>query len=620
MLQTVELPEWPYPVIDWVRQLLTQGGFTQIEGRIAAEMARFQNQSASVVVVGETNTGKSSLINAIVGREDLVPVGPDVATNVHVLIRHGEKDSMVVHREGGDAATVRAEEIDLQPWASVAGNPDNAKTVRAVEVTVPSPVLQSGLTLIDTPGVGGLDTAHARITLAALGDADALVFVADTDRPMIKTELDFLRVATERIGAVLFVCSKIDVQAGWRQIMEEDKTLLLANAPRFAQAPWLGVSSTLEATAASWEKEGRPAEAVADLRNEAGVAELRARLLSHVVDRVAYARRAAILQLCEQAIEVMANRQQAVTEAGPELEEQLKKEEERLAALDAANAQWPMRVNDGFSLLRARLQNQLGDLVKEFGRRYGDEGVAPYLGKPEALKEALMREINAVGAELSRGLRTGVTEIEEDILDLVSPAGVELTTSDLPDAGDFSVVAAVLSGGPDRQAEGAKVRNVRLGYSAIAQGMSFSSMSHLAFLAALGVSSMSFFGVGMGFGAILAFAEAKGHHKQAKLNELRPYVQEALQLTQSKLSLQMQEVVLAVQRDLEKDTKTLIKETHQTAAEAYKACQEQMAANEAAKQQAASSASEELGVLQTLRDRCEARLVELRAVLTDSSI
>ncbi len=621
MPETVELPEWPYPVIGQIRQLLTDAGLHEYESRIDAELSRQAVPSASVVVVGETNTGKSSLVNAIVGREGLVPVGPDVATNVHVIVRHGPKDEMIVYRESeGADGILRSDELDLEPWASVSGNPDNQKSVRAVEVTLDLPVLESGLTLIDTPGVGGLDTAHGRITLAALADADALLFVADPDRPMIQPELDFLRLATERIGTVVFVCSKIDVQAGWGQIMEEDRQLLAANARRFADAPWLGVSSTLESTAARWEREGRPAADVADLRQEAGVDELRSRLLRHVVDRVAFARRVSVLQLCQQAIEVLEQRQQAVADAGPTLAEQLKREEERLAALDAASAQWPLRVSDGFTLLRSRLQNQLADLVKEFGRRYGDSGLEPFMGHPDTLEESLLREVNAVGAELTLGLRNGVTEIEVDILELIAPAGIELTEADLPSAAEIAAVQATLTGGPDHLNEGGKVRNVRLAYSAVAQGMSFSGISHLAFLAALGVSSVSFFGVGMGFGALLAIAEAKGHRKQAKLQELRPLVQEALQLTQSKLSLQLQEAVLQIQRQLEAEARNRIKEEHRVAAETYQRCQQQMAASSSDQASAAAAANEQLAIIENLRLRCAKRVEELRAVLADATI
>jgi hypothetical protein len=612
-----KLPSWPYPLIGQTRRLLLDAGLVELEGRIAAELDRQAVANASVVVVGETSTGKSALINALVGRPDLLPVGPDVTTIAHVIVRYGQPDAMTVYREDedGQRSQVHPPDLDVAAWASVKENPDNAKHVRAVEVLLDEPTLASGLTLIDTPGVGGLDTANGRVTLAALRDADALVFVADTDRPMIQPELDFLQTATDRIGSVIFVCTKIDVQSGWKQIVEEDRALLSQYAPRYAGAPWLGVSSTLEAMARAWEEAGRPAEQIAELRAEGGVADLRERLLTHVVDRVDYTRRTNVIVLCQKALDVLAGRQHAVTEAGPPLEESLQREEQRLAALETASAQWPQRVSDGFSLLRSRLQVQLTDLVKQYGRHYGDTGLAPYMGKPEALEEALLRETNAVAAELTRDLRQGVAEIEADVLELIEPVGLDVSAADLPDARDIDAIEASLSGGPDRFDEGTKVRNVRLAYSSVAQGMSFAGISHLAFMAALGVSTVSFFGVGMSLGAVLAVSEARVHRRQAKLAELRPLVQEALQVTQSKLGLQLQEAVLEIQRALETDTRERIKEAHRVATEARQLCQQQMAASAAEQQRASAAADEQLQVVANLQARCRDRLGELSSVL-----
>jgi hypothetical protein len=612
-----KLPSWPYPLIGQTRRLLLDAGLVELEGRIAAELDRQAVANASVVVVGETSTGKSALINALVGRPDLLPVGPDVTTIAHVIVRYGQPDAMTVYREDedGQRSQVHPPDLDVAAWASVKENPDNAKHVRAVEVLLDEPTLASGLTLIDTPGVGGLDTANGRVTLAALRDADALVFVADTDRPMIQPELDFLQTATDRIGSVIFVCTKIDVQSGWKQIVEEDRALLAQYAPRYAAAPWLGVSSTLEAMARAWEEAGRPAEQIAELRAEGGVADLRERLLTHVVDRVDYTRRTNVIVLCQKALDVLAGRQHAVTEAGPPLEESLQREEQRLAALETASAQWPQRVSDGFSLLRSRLQVQLTDLVKQYGRHYGDTGLTPYMGKPEALEEALLRETNAVAAELTRDLRQGVAEIEADVLELIEPVGLDVSAADLPDSREIDAIEASLSGGPDRFDEGTKVRNVRLAYSSVAQGMSFAGISHLAFMAALGVSTVSFFGVGMSLGAILAVSEARVHRRQAKLAELRPLVQEALQITQSKLGLQLQEAVLEIQRALETDTRERIKEAHRVATEARQLCQQQMAASAAEQQRASAAADEQLQVVANLQARCRDRLGELSAVL-----
>ena len=60
---------------------------------------------------------------------------------------------------------------------------------------IPNPLLEGGLTLVDTPGVGGLNAGHAAATLAFLPSADALVFVTDASAELSGPELEFLASA-----------------------------------------------------------------------------------------------------------------------------------------------------------------------------------------------------------------------------------------------------------------------------------------------------------------------------------------------------------------------------------------------------------------------------------------
>jgi GTPase Era involved in 16S rRNA processing len=622
-MTVISVPQWPYPLVRQVDAELGNAGLTDLQGRLQAEMAREAKEEATVVVVGETKTGKSSLINALVRSEGLVAVNADVATNIHVLVRFGPTRAMNVYFDGDGSDGTNSKHFDapdVGSWASVQGNPDNEKGVRAVEVLVNDPLLASGMVLVDTPGVGGIDAAHGRVTLAALTEADALVFVADADRPLIKPELDFLERATERISSVVFVFSKIDIKPGWRKIMEEDQALMAKHAPRFADAPFIGVSSMLETTAAAWERDGKPAAAVQQLRDEAGLNGLREFLLARVADKVHYSRRVTVLRVCQQALDTLEARDHAVTRAGPELLEDLRREESRLGALETAAALWPQRVNDGFVRLRGKLQAQLSDLTKDIGIRYGDKDLEPFVGRPDALREALLREINAIGVELTNGLRSGVEEIETDLIETIAPAGLDVTGADLPTADSIATIEANLVGSPDRFQEGVRVRNVRLGYSAIAQGMSFSGIGHLGFLAVLGISSTSFFGLGLGFGALLAISEARGHRKQAKLQELRPLVGEAQSVCQQKVSLQLGDVMLDVQRRLEAEARRRIKEEQKEAAEARKRCQNMLQAAPEAQEKARADAEAHLAVLEDMRGRCHARLAELEQLVSGAAV
>ena len=124
----------------------------------------------SVVVVGESKRGKSSLVNALLGRPGLSPVGNQVVTSAYLVFRQGESEQALVP-VGPAGEPTPMPLAELGRWAC--GAAPQAGVTR-IDVTVTAPILD-GLILVDTPGVGGLVAGHAAITLRALEDATALV-------------------------------------------------------------------------------------------------------------------------------------------------------------------------------------------------------------------------------------------------------------------------------------------------------------------------------------------------------------------------------------------------------------------------------------------------------------
>jgi hypothetical protein len=233
------------------------------------EMRRRRLTRPSVVLVGETKRGKSSLLNALLGVPGLSPVGAAVATSAYLQFMPGPVPGARAFVPGRDEP-VELAVGDLRDWASLLGNgPDgHGRPPQRVEVTHPAPLLQY-LSLIDTPGTGGLDPAHATIALDAVGQATALLFVADASAPLSQPEVDFLVEASKRVNAVVFALTKVDAYPGWRGIAEDNRALLRAHAPRFAGAPWFGVSARLAELAVA-----APAADAASLVQESRIADL----------------------------------------------------------------------------------------------------------------------------------------------------------------------------------------------------------------------------------------------------------------------------------------------------------------------------------------------------------
>lgn len=229
------------------------------------------------MVVGEAKRGKSSLVNALIGPVELSPVAPQIATSCHIVLRHGTSDAVVVQRRDGQVEQITAPEIPV--WATEDGA--HSDEARGVVVSTDSPLLAQGLTLIDTPGVGGLVAGHVEITRAALVQADALLFVLDADSEIGVSEIAFLEQVTQRVATVIIAFNKIDDYPDWQGLLEGTRTHL---PKRFESSPIVAVSSVRRQDARTAEAEG-DAELAATLLELSGFEQLEQALTDRVIGR-----------------------------------------------------------------------------------------------------------------------------------------------------------------------------------------------------------------------------------------------------------------------------------------------------------------------------------------------
>lgn len=159
--------------------------------QLSKMMAAVSSDYVSVLVCGEFKRGKSSFINAFLG-EDLCPTDAGIATSVVSIIKYGKERK--VTRLYGDINNLQSEEIPFDAIEKYAkGTSLEVDNTTMLLIELPSAKLESGLSLIDTPGVGGLDPRHLFLTLYVLPKADVTFFVVDAGEPLSSTELEFYK-------------------------------------------------------------------------------------------------------------------------------------------------------------------------------------------------------------------------------------------------------------------------------------------------------------------------------------------------------------------------------------------------------------------------------------------
>jgi GTP-binding protein EngB required for normal cell division len=227
-----------------------------------------------VACVGQFKRGKSTLLNALVGRP-ILPTGVVPVTSAVTVLRQGAEAAARVRFEDGRSRAIPPEEVGA--WVSESENPGNRKGVRAVEVFVPSPLLDRGMCLVDTPGLGSVSGASAAVTRAFVPHLDAALVVVGADPPLSGDELQLVEEVAEQVRHLVFVLNKADrLTEHERQEGTRFAAQVLSKRLRRPIGPILQVSATERLERGEPTREWAALEqAVAALAQEAGAGLVR---------------------------------------------------------------------------------------------------------------------------------------------------------------------------------------------------------------------------------------------------------------------------------------------------------------------------------------------------------
>ena len=195
-------------VLSRIECVVTNRGLVEFRGTIAAILDRAEDRSFEIAVFGRVSSGKSSLLNTIIGT-DILPVGVTPVTAIPTRITHGEEPSLAVSFT--DAPT-KVYEVDmLREFATEQQNPNNARHVTRIAVTLSSPRLAGGVSFVDTPGLGSLATSGAAETLAYLPRCDLGVVLIDAGSTLTEGDLQTILALQEAAIPAQVLLSKADL-------------------------------------------------------------------------------------------------------------------------------------------------------------------------------------------------------------------------------------------------------------------------------------------------------------------------------------------------------------------------------------------------------------------------
>ena len=210
-------------------------------GRLAFEssLAHFEQQRLCITVMGEFNTGKSTLLNTFIG-DEILATDQLECTAVPTWVRWTDDDScdenrqaIVIYENRGSEAMTLSEisartTLDQDFW----------KAIERVEITLPQPIdgeeRPTGFVLVDTPGLNGNPELEAR-SIHQLGMSHVTIVVVPVDGIGRKSDVELIKKARSIADRVMVVINKCDKETKTGDGFEKFKEYLHRRVPDLPQ-------------------------------------------------------------------------------------------------------------------------------------------------------------------------------------------------------------------------------------------------------------------------------------------------------------------------------------------------------------------------------------------------
>ena len=209
-LQRLEEAGSDLALVKAIERAINQRGLVEFRPALATIIDRLETNALEIAVFGRVSSGKSSLLNHIVG-QDLLPVGVNPITAVPTRLAYGTEP-----RATAWFADRKPEQFGIERLAEFVTeqhNPANIQHVTRIVVELPAQRLREGVVYVDTPGLGSLATSGAAETKAYLPRCDLGVVLIDAGSTLTQDDLATVQTLCDAGIPASVLLSKADLLA-----------------------------------------------------------------------------------------------------------------------------------------------------------------------------------------------------------------------------------------------------------------------------------------------------------------------------------------------------------------------------------------------------------------------
>ena len=401
-------------LLSLLEKIISERGLVEFRSTLMMIIDRLEDDTFEIAVFGRVSSGKSSLLNHILGTP-VLPVGVTPITAVPIRILYGETPEVDVWRADMPMEVVPV--VELAEFVSEKFNSGNRKRVARINVRLSAPRLANGVMFVDTPGLGSLATHGALETMSYMPRCDLGVVLIDSGATLSQNDLDTVRALYDLGIPSQVLLSKVDL------LSLDDRQSMVSYIKEHLKAE-LGLDLQVRPVSALLEHVSLLDSWFTD--DITPLFEKRMELKARSVQRKVGALRHSVVSSLKLAMRRSSSESQIVSNT-TEIESQLR---QATAALETLESQL-MRAAEG-----------LGDVSKDLLEHAAKQLVNTWETKAaKSPSEVVALSIQTQVNELIQVMQAKVFSTEEQVVAILRKSANLLGLDDAPDQTEFTALS-----------------------------------------------------------------------------------------------------------------------------------------------------------------------------------